>query len=369
MSAPRTLCFLTGTLHALAGAERMTAVIASALAERGYRVHVLSLWDRRSSFALHPGVRHDALFDQRPSFKAKYVATVAGIRRYVRDHGIDTLIEVDPMLTLFTVPATLGLGLQRIAWEHCHFHQDLGRRARRLARRMAAYTGAAVVVLTERDREHWLTALAPRCPVVVIPNALPFRYPAVPAERTSKTVLAVGRLTAAKGFDVLLRAWAHVAPRFPQWRLRIVGDGEERDTLVSLRETLGIADTVSIVGGTSEVELEYSGASMLCLSSRYEGFGLVLIEAMAYGLPIVATACETGPLALLEHGRSAYMVAVEDETSLANGLASVIRDPAMAGMMAQAGRIVASTFAIDAVADRWSRLLASTEGPWPPHAT
>jgi glycosyltransferase involved in cell wall biosynthesis len=363
MTAPRTVCFLTGTLNALAGAERMTAVMASALAERGYRVHVISLWDRESCFPLHPTVRHHALFEQRPSFKTRYAATVAGIRRYVREHAIDTLIEVDPMLTLFTVLATLGLGVHRIAWEHCHFHEDLGRPMRRFARRIAARTGAAIVVLTERDRQQWRAALAPRCRVVVIPNALPFPYPALPAERKSKTVLAVGRLTAAKGFDVLLRAWSQVSPRFPQWRLRIVGDGEQRAALESQVASQRIADTVSMVGGTREVAREYSRADVFCLSSRYEGFGLVLIEAMAYGLPIVATACETGPSALLEHGRSAYMVGVDDDVSLANGLAAVMSDPAMADTLAHGGRMVARTFAIEAVADLWSELLAVIVSP------
>ncbi|MBY4949063.1 glycosyltransferase family 4 protein [Cupriavidus respiraculi] len=367
MNAPRTLCFLTGTLHALAGAERMTAVIASALAERGYRVHVLSLWDRRSSFALHPAVRHDALFDHRPSFKIKYAATVAGIRRYVRGHGIDTLIEVDPMLTLFTVPATLGLGVQRIAWEHCHFHQDLGRRVRRVARWVAARTGAAIVVLTERDRASWQSALAPRCPTLAIPNALPFPYPTAPSRRSSRVVLAVGRLTRAKGFDVLLQAWARVSPRFPEWRLRIVGDGEERTALEAQRDALGISATVTLPGGTTDTASEYTRASVFCLSSRYEGFGLVLIEAMAYGLPIVSTQCETGPSDLLAHNANAWLVEVEDAAALADGLAAMMEDADAAARLGARGREFARGFEAAEVVVHWQRLLDTLPRPrgWP----
>ncbi|CAG9177804.1 glycosyltransferase family 4 protein [Cupriavidus respiraculi] len=365
MNAPRTLCFLTGTLHALAGAERMTAVIASALAERGYRVHVLSLWDRRSSFALHPAVRHDALFDHRPSFKIKYAATVAGIRRYVRDHGIDTLIEVDPMLTLFTVPATLGLGVQRIAWEHCHFHQDLGRRVRRVARWVAARTDVAVVVLTERDRVSWQSALAPVCPVAAIPNALPFKYPEQAAPRNTGVVLAVGRLTAAKGFDVLLHAWALVAHRFPHWRLRIVGEGEERANLELLRQRLGVSQTTTLPGETLAIASEYRNASLFCLSSRYEGFGLVLIEAMAYGLPIVSTACEAGPLTLLRQAENAYMVRPDDPVSLAEGLTRLMDDGAVAGRLAAQGREDSKAWATGNISRQWIDLLNSLP-PRPP---
>lgn len=364
MSSPRTLCFLTGTLNALAGAERMTAVIASALAERGYRVHALSLWDRESCFPLHPAVRHHAVFDRRPSFKAKYAATVAGIRRYVREHGIDTLIEVDPMLTLFTVPATLGLGVQRIAWEHCHFHEDLGRPMRRVARRIAARTGAAIVVLTERDRASWQTALRPCCPVVAIPNALPFPYPRAPSARSSPVVLAVGRLTHAKGFDVLLSAWALVSQRFPHWRLRIVGDGEARPALEAQRDALGVVATVAMPGGTADTASEYANASVFCLSSRYEGFGLVLIEAMAYGLPIVSTRCETGPAALLTDGDNGCLVEPEDVVALADGLARVMQSEALALHLARRGREFARRFNAGDIAEHWQRLLDALPAPW-----
>ncbi|MFX8207325.1 glycosyltransferase family 4 protein, partial [Acinetobacter baumannii] len=88
--------------------ERMTAVIANALAARGYRVLILSLWDQVCVFPLHPAVEHCALFAHRPSFKRQYASTVLGIRRFVREHGVEVLVEVDTMLTLFTLPATLG---------------------------------------------------------------------------------------------------------------------------------------------------------------------------------------------------------------------------------------------------------------------
>lgn len=359
MSTPLpTICFLTGTLNAFAGAERMTAVIANALAERGYRVFVLSLWDRTSVFPLHESVQHHALFERRPSFKRAYVSTVLGIRRFVREHGIDVLIEVDTMLTLFTLPATAGMNVRRIAWEHCHFDEDLGRRARRVARWLAGRYCRQVVVLTKRDQQRWIEALRPRGRIICIPNPLPFPFPATGAPRKDRIVLAMGRLVAAKGFDVLLQAWQHVSAEAADWKLVIHGDGEERNTLTALVSQLGLQNSVSLPGICQDVRQAYEQASVFCLSSRYEGFALVLIEAMAFGLPIVSTDCETGPRELLRAGDNAVVVPVDDADALARGLLQAMRGGELPTAMASHGRQGASAYALEKIIADWDALLA-----------
>ncbi|PLQ01555.1 glycosyltransferase family 4 protein [Cupriavidus pauculus] len=365
MSAPPTICFLTGTLNAFAGAERMTAVIANALAERGYRVRILSLWDGASVFPLHPDVVHAALFEARPSFKRQYLATVAGIRQFVRQHQVDVLIEVDTMLTLFTLPATMGLKVRRIAWEHCHFDEDLGRRSRRVARWLAARFDDAVVVLTERDRRRWHEALRPRAAVVTIGNPLPFSYPVQAAAGTSRVVLAVGRLVHAKGFDLLLQAWAMLAPAFPDWRLVIVGDGDERATLENQIRSGGMETSVQMPGASTNIEAYYRDAAIFCLSSRYEGFGLVLLEAMAYGLPVVSTNCETGPRELVRNGENGLLVDTENPAAISTALRRLFADADARQALAEKGRETARERDVATVCGQWNRILDKQKNPAP----
>lgn len=360
MTARPVICFLTGTLNALAGAERVTACIANALAARGYRVHILSLWDPTSVFALHPALTHHALFEARPSFKLHYLTTAWRIRRYVARHNIDVLVEVDPMLTLFTLPALVGMRTRRIAWEHCHFGEDLGKPARRLARRLAARTAAGIVVLTQADRWHWQAAIRHRFDIRVIANPLPFELPDAPAPRQTRTVLAVGRLVDAKGFDILLHAWKLVSEHVHDWRLEIVGEGPEREALTTLSAQLGIAATVSMPGARTDIESAYWQASLFCLSSRYEGFGLVMLEAMAHGLPVVATACESGPKALLEDGTNAVMVPPGDPQALAQGLLRVIGNDTLQRKLVDAGRATAAAHAVGQIASQWESLFAES---------
>lgn len=352
-----TIAFLTGTLNAVAGAERMTATICNALAARGHKIHIISLWDTRSAFPLHPAVNHIALFDTRPSFKANYLATVNRLRRVLRELGVTVLVEVDTMLAWFTLPATFGYNIRRIGWEHCHFDEDLGHKARRVARRMTARWHDAIVVLTESDRLRWIEATNPRGQVLALPNPMPFPMPVTLARRIGKQVLAVGRLTWAKGFDTLIRAWAEVAPAAPDWTLTIVGEGEARPQLESLRAELGLADSVQLPGTRGDIAEAYLQASVFCLSSRYEGFGLVLIEAMAFGLPVVSTNCDAGPRALLRNGEDALVVPVDNPQALAAGLLAVIQDERQAAQLAAGARLSAQRFEPAPIIKQWEALL------------
>ncbi|CAG9169587.1 glycosyltransferase family 4 protein [Cupriavidus pampae] len=358
MTTLPTVCFLTGTLNAFAGAERMTAVIANGLAERGYRVLILSLYDRAGVFPLHANVVHHALFEARPSFKREYLATVMGIRRFVRTHEVDVLVEVDTMLTLFTVPATLGLDVRRIAWEHCHFDQDLGRRTRRLARRLAARYDDAVVVLTERDRLRWQQSLHPRSKVVVVPNAIPFPVQPAPVSGDARTVIAVGRLVPEKGFDMLLQAWKIVAPLHPDWKLVIVGEGEERDALARQIRSLGLESAVELPGATQDIGAQYRNASILCMSSRYEGFGLVLVEAMAFGLSVISTNCETGPREIIRDGENGLLVDVDDAAAMAGSIRRLIEDDDLRRHLASNGQSVAQRYDAAVILEAWQSVLA-----------
>ena len=357
-SADRPLCLFTGTLAAFAGAERATATLANALAARGHRVHVLSLWGHTPVFALTSDVTHHAMFAERVAFRHHYLSIVRQVRRYVREHAIGVLIDVDPMLALYTVPATLGLSLQRIAWEHSTYASDLGRRARRWARALAARRDDAVVVLTEADRDAW-QAHHPhaRARIVVLPNPLGLAMPDTPPEhRDARCILAVGRLVTEKGFDRLIDAWARIAHDVPGWQVRIVGDGPLRDTLLAQARDAGVGDSVQVLPAVSDIAQYYARAAIYCLPSRRESFGLVLIEAKAHALPVVAYAADAGPRALLNDEVDSLVVDDGDIDALAGALHRLIDDASLRRRLGLTGYAHARDFRADAIAARWEAL-------------
>lgn len=356
----RTICLFTGTLAAFAGAERASATLANALAARGHRVHVLSLWGHTPVFPLAPGVTHHALFAARLAFKRHYLSIVRRVRRYVREHGIEVMIDVDPMLALFTVPATLGLPLRRIAWEHSTYASDLGRRARRWARALAARRYDAVVVLTDADRSAWQTHHPDaRAHFVTVANPLGISMPgAPPVHGDERCILAVGRLIPDKGFDRLIDAWTRIAADAPGWQVQIVGDGELRDDLLAKARDAGVGDTVRLLPAVSDIAQHYARASIYCLPSRRESFGLVLLEAKAYALPVVAFAADAGPRALLHDGVDSFVVNDGDIPALADALRRLIGDAALRRQFGLAGYVHAQDFRADAIAERWEALWA-----------
>lgn len=153
-----------------------------------------------------------------------------------------------------------------------------------------------VVTLTQGDAKEYTLAKK----VSVIPNFNTV-YPFSPNYRHQRTkeIVAIGRLCKEKGYDFLLEAWSRIITHLPDYRLCIYGDGKERDALLSLIAKLNISDSVSLLPSSGDVYSIYRSADLLLLTSHCEGFSLVLVEAMAYGVPVVAVDVPYGPREIL----------------------------------------------------------------------
>lgn len=210
------------------------------------------------------------------------------------------------------------------------------------------------VVLTHEDSRYW----GNQPHIAVIPNAQTFTSDA-PAPLEAKTVVAVGRLTYQKGFDLLLQAWAEVYRRVSGWQLAIVGDGELRSALSAQAESLGLAGCVTFVPATKDVVAVYRDASVLAMSSRYEGFGMVLLEAQTVGLPVVSFACKCGPSEIVNDGVDGYLVAPGDVDAMADRLVRLMQDGALRRRMGARAFANAARFSTDAVMKQWMALFDS----------
>lgn len=319
---------LGGNFDNSGGTERVATIIANELALAGNEILFVSVHGgTKPFFELDPSIVVSALFQTvgRNIFRAPIL--VARIRKLLLVENADALIVVESMLTLFTIPAVIGIPIRHICWEHFNFNIDLGRKGRRIARYLAAFFCDIVVTLTEKDRSYWLAHTQHRAHIVAIPNPSPFpvqieREPPV----NFKIVLAVGRLVPEKGFDFLISAWKAIHVSFPDWRLRIVGDGPDLASLEKLSQNLRIDNSIELLPATSDVAQHYRDASIYCLSSRFEGFGMVLVEALSFGVPIVSFDCEVGPAVILK-GTGSRLVPPEDVYALSKALLELIGDP------------------------------------------
>lgn len=212
------------------------------------------------------------------------------------------------------------------------------------------------VVLTNEDRGYW--GNLPN--IEVIPNAAMHVSDAY-SDVMNKRVIAVGRLDYQKGFDRLIQAWQLVqhTGRFTGWKLDIFGQGEWQEMLQQMIDKAELQNTVCLNRPTKQIGEEYVKSDMLVMSSNYEGFPMVMIEAMACGLPVVSFDYKCGPKDIIQTGINGLLVPNGDIQALADAMMKVMEDEAYRKMLSLNARKVVDTYSEQAVMSQWIRLFTS----------
>jgi len=210
------------------------------------------------------------------------------------------------------------------------------------------------VVLTEEDNNNWPELNN----VVVIPDPLTFSSSTY-SPLTEKRVIAVGRYVYQKGFDLLLKAWTIVEKECPDWMLTILGQGErlQYDTLMD--ELKIDRNNCKLLGPTEQIQDEYMNSSLMVMSSRFEGFGMVLIEAMACGLPVVSFDCPCGPKDIIQDHVDGLLVENGNIDKLAEAIIWMIQHPQERKLMADKAVENVQRFKLDQIAEQWKSLFES----------
>ena len=210
------------------------------------------------------------------------------------------------------------------------------------------------VVLTEEDKASW-TELSN---VEVIPDPLAFDIDQV-SPLTSKRIIAVGRYVYQKGFDLLLHAWKKIEQQHPDWELAIYGMGERTPYEQIIDDLMIDRSRCHLYGSTPDIKKEYLNSSLFVFSSRFEGFGMVLIEAMACGLPVVSFDCPCGPKDIVRHEEDGVLVPSGDTDSLANAMHKLMSDDILRKNIASVALTNVRRFQLDNIGKRWKDLFYS----------
>lgn len=342
------ILFIVRGLHDVGGIERVTIVVAGMLLAEGYKVSILCIQGGKPYFDLPEEIQLVYLPECLGSSRRKK------LQKWIESHHPSLVIVSGTNRPLFILRA-IGSSCPIIAWEH--LNATISAHPLHNIYRYAYARHATIVTLSEADRESWLKKI-PKASVTCIPN--PATLPkASPSLLKSKRILAIGRLAGQKGFDLLIRAWALIESQFPEWELRIVGSGRKERDLRKLTAQLGITERIEMIPATPDVITEYQGASLYALSSRYEGFGLVLVEAMQMGLPVVSFNCPHGPKEIVSDGKTGILVPDGDIQLFAQALAHLLQHPELrAEMGAEALRQV-DRYSPKVLATKWASLIES----------
>ena len=211
-----------------------------------------------------------------------------------------------------------------------------------------------LVVLTDRDCESWVELNN----VVTIPDPLSIS-PTTISLLTEKRVVTIARYSHEKGIDLLLKAWSIVEKQVSDWCLDIFGDGD-RTSYEQLIDELKInSSRCQLHGRTNDVEKEYLNSSLFVLTSRFEGFGMVITEAMVCGLPVISFDCPWGPRSIIKDGEDGFLVENGNVDALANKMCRLMEDKNLRVSMSQAGLKNVQRFSIEHVAEQWKCIFES----------
>jgi GalNAc-alpha-(1->4)-GalNAc-alpha-(1->3)-diNAcBac-PP-undecaprenol alpha-1,4-N-acetyl-D-galactosaminyltransferase len=371
------------------GAERVVSNMANYWANKDWEVTILTLFHGRRplSYDLHPKVTHrdllhSALFtNPKPDAQSLLalkdlfkILTPTERRVFLRDIVLivalrHAIVKTNPQIVISFIDITnicVLLALYRcdvpvIVSERCDprqgstGHEGWDRLRHRLYRQ-----ADRIVLLDEQSAGYFSDEVRRRCRVIpnaALPQQCSFHEDGHPPN-TSKILLAMGRLDWEKGFDFLLRAFSRIAPRHPRWTLQIWGQGPLRATLEALTDDLGLGEKVQFQGFTQQPQHVMRHADLFVLSSRFDGFPNVLLEAMACGLPVVSFDCPNGPRQIIRHEIDGVLVPAADVGALVDTLARLMEDESERTRLARRAPDVLERFSMLKVMEMWEALVS-----------
>ncbi|MDO8264191.1 MAG: glycosyltransferase family 4 protein [Gallionella sp.] len=349
------------------GSERVLARICSELAHRGHEVSVLT-WDAPGSqpyYPFNPAVRviNRGLGDSsQPTRPREFLTRLFDLRRAVSEAAPDVVIGFGHSMFVPLAFATLGMTTPVVGSEHAVMAHYETRPLQYFLLRASARLLRKITVISDAGRLGYTADVRPK--LFVMPN--PILAEVLPSRGRTRDnpgiILNVGRLDPQKNQDALIRAFARVADQFPTWRLRIMGEGPLRPRLEALIVELGLSTRVAMPGLTQSIDAEYASADLFALSSAYESFGLVSIEAMSHGLAVLGFKDCPGTNEVVLDGVTGLLVGNDPDrvSSFAEGLRQLMADADLRARLGEAARQRIATLAERCdVVDRWEAFLTS----------
>lgn len=352
---------------AVGGAERVLCSVCSELANRGHEVSILTFDPpgEQPFYPLDPRVKRIDLGignSSQPAGVVETISRVSALKQAINVAQPDVVVGFMHSMFVPLAFALAGTGLPVLGSEHIVPEHYRTRRLQYVLLIFASVFLNKLTVLSHAIRCRYPISVRRR--MVIMPNPVEVATTSAHVGDSKEifTLLNVGRLEAQKDHATLVRAFSEITDQFPQWRLKIVGEGSLRKDLTGLINALDLQTKVTMPGTTSAIADEYNGADIFAITSRYEAFGLVTAEAMSHSLPVVGFADCAGTNELIETEKTGLLVTPGKNrvSALATTLSRLMADPLLRKNLGAAGREAVKTrFSLQEVCDQWEALLNS----------
>lgn len=342
----KDVTFIIASLEGFGGTNRVATLLANGLSSY-HNITILSRDSIENTYPLNNEVKDK-------KFTGSNLSFLWQCKKHINDENPDVVV-IHTMSKL--TPALLVIGVRaNTFWSFEHTAYEFHNWKYKLLRKLLYFKLSKVLTLTQNDKQHY-ECLSQS--VRLVANPSPLEISERIYDDSSKTIVSLGRLAPEKGYDLLIKAWDQVEQYYPTWSINIYGDGEEKDKLKKMIADRHIKNII-LKGVTRDVESVYDDAAFYVMSSRYEGFGMVLIEAQSRGLPIVSFNCPSGPAEVVHHGIDGILVQNGSAPELAKAMIEMIGSPQLRKAMSRQALQLAQFYHIDKVVEEWLKLLADT---------
>lgn len=357
------------------GIENTVATLSNLLCEK-YEVEILSVYRlyKDPVFELDDRIKISYISNIKPNkkemkyylkkknfkmfFKGIGTSLKTGYVKYIKTASILRKLDTDVIISTrtvhnFLVSKFVKKNIRKIAWEHNH-HNNNKKYINSLVKSCKKMD--YFVPVSKELGEFYERYLSKK--VFYIPNCLD-KIPNKLSKLDSKNLIAVGRLSKEKGFDDLLKLFKRVSTKNPEWRLNVVGDGMEKNKLLELAKELKLGDKVTFHGYQDKNYINdlMLDSSIYLMTSHTESFGLVLIEAMSYGIPCVAYTSAQGANEIIDDGINGYLVENRDQNEMLEKINTLIEDEKLRKKLGKEARSKSKEYSGEVVLEKWSKLI------------
>ncbi len=349
------------------GAEKIMATIANYLSENGWKVFLLTFDDGKIApfYPLNKNIKWiplNLLKETEGKLQKGYhlFRRIWILRKTLKSLKAKVAISFIAKVNILSIIATLGTSVKVIVSERIdpkHSFFGYGSRIRYL--KFWAYNKAARIIVLSKEMAHDFPPYIAR-KITVIPNPVSLKNLSILKSNGSpngRKVIAMGRLHPQKGFDTLIEAFSKLDSNYSDWKLCIWGQGDHKENLIQLRDSLGLKDRVAFPGVTNQPLDEMKKSDLFVLSSRFEGFPNVLVEAMAVGLPVLSFNCVSTIKDIIQNGENGVIVDKKDSEGLSTAMMEIMADESKRKSLGNKAKDVLNKFSMDKVMSKWEKVI------------
>lgn len=340
--------FFIGTL-CNGGAERVVSILSSQMARQEMDVEILTYYDRPVSYEIDERVKLSSV--EKLSGKKGKLGNLFWLRRYFKENA-EVVISFLAPFNILAIAANLGSKVPIIVADRNDPERVPSNPVLRKIRDILYRFASGVVVQTKKNQSYFSKTVQKKSRVIYNPVDLKENAGAAIGTKKEKTIVTAGRLMPQKNQTMLIRAFASVLMKYPDYRLVIYGDGPERENLEQLAGELSVSGQVIFPGNVSDLHEQMKTAKMFVLCSDYEGMPNALIEAMCLGLPCISTEV-SGATDLIKDHRNGLLIRKDDQQALEEAMLEVIGQPGVAERLSKEAVLLNEKLKVNKIMDQW----------------